>query len=439
MTPDERRTLLRRAFDAGVAAAHPSVCLPPHLPAPPKGKVVVLAAGKGGGACAEIAERFYRDAHGLGPDRLTGLAVTRHGHARPTEWIKVVEAGHPVPDAAGLQGAADTIAIAEAAGPDDLVLALITGGGSANWVAPADGLDLAVKQATTKALLRSGAPIDAINTVRKHLSKIKGGRLARAAHPAKLVTLAISDVPRDDPSVIASGPTVPDPSTLADARAALERFKVAPHPDVAKALENPANESPKPNDPAFADAAFVVVSRPADALDAVVRTLEEAGVEVRIVGSDLEGEARDVAAEHAAIAKNLGVLERPVALVSGGELTVTIRGQNGRGGPNQEYALALVHELATLADWAALAGDTDGADGGGGSPEDPARAVVDAGTIDRARAKGLDPASYLAENDSTGFFEATGDGLYTGPTCTNVNDLRIVLVDTPGDAQHKAP
>ncbi|MFD1703150.1 glycerate kinase [Methylopila henanensis] len=432
MTPDERRSLLRRTFDAGVAAAHPAVCLPAHLPAPPKGRVIVLAAGKGGGACAEIAEKFYRETYGLGPDRLLGLAVTRHGHARPTEWIKVVEAGHPVPDAAGLQGAADTIALAESAGPDDLVLALITGGGSANWVAPADGLDLAVKQATTKALLRSGAPIDAINTVRKHLSKIKGGRLARAAHPAKVVTLAISDVPRDDPSVIASGPTVPDPSTLEDAVAALERFKVTPHPDVAKALADPANESPKPDDAAFEDAAFTVVSRPADALAAVVRTLEDAGVEVRVVGADLEGEAREVAAEHAAIVRGLTGLTKPVALVSGGELTVTIRGQNGRGGPNQEYALALVEHLRNVPDWAALAGDTDGADGGGGSPEDPAGAVVDAGTLERARAKGLDPAYFLAENDSTGFFEATGDGLHTGPTCTNVNDLRIVLVDMPG-------
>ncbi|MFD1332729.1 glycerate kinase [Methylopila musalis] len=431
MTPDERRSLLRRAFDAGVAAAHPAVCLPAHLPAPPKGRVIVLAAGKGGGACAEIAETFYRETHGLGPDRLTGLAVTRHGHARPTQWIKVVEAGHPVPDAAGLQGAADTIALAEQAGPDDLVLALITGGGSANWVAPVDGLDLAVKQATTKALLRSGAPIDAINAVRKHLSKIKGGRLARAAHPAPVFALAISDVPRDDPSVIASGPTVPDPTTLQDARDALTRFNVEPHPDVAAALSNPANESPKADDPVFANTSFLVVSRPADALAAAIRTLEEAGVEVRVVGADIEGEAREVAAEHAAIARGLGGLTRPVALISGGELTVTIKGRNGRGGPNQEYALSLVNELGGVANWAALAGDTDGADGGGGSPEDPAGAVVDPATLERARAKGLDPAYFLAENDSTGFFEATGDGLYTGPTCTNVNDLRIVLVDIP--------
>ncbi|RXF73283.1 glycerate kinase type-2 family protein [Hansschlegelia zhihuaiae] len=434
MTPDERRALLRRAFDAGVAAAHPAVCMPPHFPAPPKGRIVVLAAGKGAGACAEVAERFYRETHGLGPDRLTGLAVTRHGHARPTEFIKVVEAGHPVPDAAGLKGAADTIRLAEEAGPDDLVLALITGGGSANWVSPADGLDLAVKQATTKALLRSGAPIGAINTVRKHLSKIKGGRLARAAHPARLVTLAISDVPRDDPSVIASGPTVPDPSTLDDAVKALERYKVAPHPDVAKALADPANESPKPDDPAFKNAEFLVVSRPAEALQAAIRVLEEAGVEVRIVGADLEGEAREVAAEHAAIARGLGAVARPVALISAGELTVTIRGEGGRGGPNQEYALALVTELGGLADWAALAGDTDGADGGGGSPADPAGALADPGTLERAGAKGADPAAYLANNDSTGFFEQTGDLLLTGPTCTNVNDLRIVLVDTPDPA-----
>ena len=434
MTPDERRTLLRRAFDAGVAAAHPSICLPPHFPAPPKGRVIVLAAGKGGGACAEVAETFYRETYGLERDRLTGLAVTRHGHARPTEFVKVVEAGHPVPDAAGLKGAADTIRLAEEAGPDDLVLALITGGGSANWVAPADGLDLAVKQATTKALLRSGAPIDAINTVRKHLSKIKGGRLARAAHPARLVALAISDVPRDDPSVIASGPTVPDPSTLADARAVLDRFKVTPHPDVARALSDPANESPKPGDEAFANTSFVVVSRPADALQAAIDTLQAAGVEVRVVGADLEGEAREVAAEHAGLARELESAGRPVALISAGELTVTIRGEGGRGGPNQEYMLALLGELSGVSHWAALAADTDGADGGGGSPEDPAGAFADPGTLERARAKGADWSAYLANNDSTGFFEQTGDLLLTGPTCTNVNDLRIVLVDRPAAA-----
>lgn len=430
MTPDERRALLRRAFDAGVAAAHPAICIPPHLPEPPKGRVIVLAAGKGGGACAEVAEKHYREKHGLGPDRLTGLAVTRHGHARPTEFVKVVEAGHPVPDAAGLQGAADTIRIAEEAGPDDLVLALITGGGSANWVAPAEGLDLAVKQATTKALLRSGAPIDAINTVRKHLSRIKGGRLAAAAYPAKLVALAISDVPRDDPSVIASGPTVPDPSTLADARAALERFGVTPHPDVAAALADPKNESPKPGDAAFEGSSFTVVSRPADALKAVIETLQAAGVEVRVVGADLEGEAREVAAEHAALAKGLGRPAHPIALVSGGELTVTIRGEGGRGGPNQEYALSLVKEMSGATGWAALAGDTDGADGGGGSPEDPAGAFADPASETRARAEGMDVGAYLANNDSTGFFERTGDLLLTGPTCTNVNDLRIVLVDS---------
>ncbi|WP_020181245.1 glycerate kinase [Methylopila sp. M107] len=434
MTPDERRALLRRAFDAGVAAAHPSVCIPPHLPEPPKGRVIVLAAGKGGGACAEVAEKFYREKYGLGPDRLTGLAVTRHGHARPTEFVKVIEAGHPVPDAAGLQGAADTIRIAEEAGPDDLVVALITGGGSANWVAPADGLDLAVKQATTKALLRSGAPIDAINTVRKHLSKIKGGRLARAAHPARVVALAISDVPRDDPSIIASGPTVPDPSTLEDARAALARYNVEPHPDVAKALSDPANESPKPGDETFENTSFLVVSRPADALKAVIDTLEQAGVEVRVVGADIEGEAREVAAEHAAIARGLTGLTKPVALLSGGELTVTIKGKGGRGGPNQEYALALLGALAGAPGWAALAGDTDGADGGGGAPTDPAGAVVDAEVHERARAKGMDAAVFLAANDSTGFFEATDGLLQTGPTCTNVNDIRIVLVDTADQA-----
>jgi len=422
---DPRRALLARIFDAAVAAAHPRVCLEPHLPPPPeRGRLVVLAAGKAGASMAAVAERHYHERHGLG---VAGLAVTRHGYGEGAGGVEVVEAGHPVPDQAGVAATERALALAAAAGPDDLVLVLLSGGGSANWIAPAGDLTLDDKRALTRALLRSGAAIDEINAVRKHLSRIKGGRLARLAAPARILTLAISDVPYDDPAVIASGPTVPDPSTLADARAILARRGVAAPPAAAALLQDPANESPKPGDPAFARAEYRIVARPADAVEAAARTAREAGYEPVVLGADLEGEARDVAAAHARLAREAAEAGRRVAILSGGELTVTIRG-SGRGGPNQEYALALALGLDGLAEVAALAADTDGTDGGGGEASDPAGAVVDPATLARAAALGLDAASRLADNDSTGFFEPLGDLVLCGPTRTNVNDCRVILV-----------
>ena len=282
----------------------------------------------------------------------------------------------------------------------------------------------------TRALLRSGAAIGEINTVRKHLSRIKGGRLARHAHPAKLLTIAISDVPGDDPSAIGSGPTVPDPTTLTDARAIIAKYKIAAPAAITQALTNQKNESPKPRDPAFADSQFKLAARPADAMRAAEYVVRAAGYECISLGDRVEGEARDVAAAHARLARELRSESKRAVIVSGGELTVTIRGK-GRGGPNQEYALALAIGLSGLSAVAALAGDTDGTDGGSGAATDPAGALVDGESVARAQAKGLDPAAFLADNNSTGFFTALGDLLCPGPTYTNVNDFRAIVVDTP--------
>ena len=308
------------------------------------------------------------------------------------------------------------------------MLVLMSGGASANWIAPA-GITFAEKQAVTRALLRSGAGIGEINTVRKHLSAIKGGRLARAAYPARVVTLAISDVPGDDPAVIGSGPTVPDPSTLADARAIVARYQLDVPEAVTRALNDPANESPKPGDPAFANTEYKLIARPADSFRAAEAAVQAAGYECVFLGANVEGEAREVAAAQARMAGELQAAGRRAVILSGGELTVTIRGK-GRGGPNQEYALALAIALDGARSVAALAADTDGTDGGAGSADDPAGAYVDRETGPRARELGLDPASFLADNDSTGFFERLGGLVRPGPTFTNVNDFRAILVDS---------
>jgi hydroxypyruvate reductase len=425
----DRRPFLRAIFDAAVAAAHPDVVLAAHLRPAPKGRVICLAAGKGAAAMAIAAERHYLDALKLDPQRLVGIATTRHGHGLPTRRIRVVEAGHPVPDEAGLKGAEDSLRFAETAGPDDLLLVLLTGGGSANWIAPVAGVSFAQKQQVTRALLRSGAPIGEINTVRKHLSRIKGGRLARAGqHAAEIVTLAISDVPHDDPSAIASGPTVPDPTTLTDARALVAKYGLAVDDAVRRALDDPDNESCKAGDAAFARAHFELIATPKQSLDAARKLAKDAGYEVIDLGADLEGEAREVAADHARLALEARAAGKRVAIVSGGELTVTVRG-NGRGGPNQEYALALAGLLNKTEGISALAADTDGADGGAGSATDPAGAIIDAHTFAKMATLGLDPKAYLDNNDATTFFTATGDLLQTGPTLTNVNDVRVILVD----------
>jgi hydroxypyruvate reductase len=361
---------------------------------------------------------------------MIGLAVTRHGYGRPTRLIEVVEAGHPVPDAAGLAAAERTLKLADDAAAGDLVLVLMSGGASANWIAPAAGLSFADKQAVTRALLRSGANITEMNTVRKHLSRIKGGRLARRAHPARVVTLAISDVPGDDPAVIGSGPTVPDPSTLADARAIVQRYRLELPAPVERALADRQNETPKPGDAIFAQTSFELIARPADAFRAAEAAVRAAGYDCIMLGDRVEGEARAVAAEHAQRVRAIRAEGRRVVILSGGELTVTIRGR-GRGGPNQEYALALALALEGTPGITAIAADTDGTDGGGGSASDPAGALIDATTLARARAAGLDPAAFLADNNSTGFFSNLGDLVATGPSCTNVNDFRAILVDSP--------
>jgi len=423
------RALLEGLFRAAVEAAHPVGVLPPNLPdPPPRGRLIILAAGKAAGSMAEIAEQHYLPQ--LPPGRLAGLAVTRHGYRRPTRHLPVIEAGHPLPDAAGLSATRRALALADAADADDLVLVLLSGGASANWIAPAAGLALEEKQAVTRALLRSGAAIGEINAVRKHLSRIKGGRLAARAHPARLVTLAISDVPGDDPAVIGSGPTVPDPTTLADARAIVGRYRLELPAAATRALDDPSNETPKPSEKVFAGSSYRIVARPADALRAAEIRATAAGYECVMLGDRVQGEAREVAAAHARLARELAAQGRRAAILSGGELTVTLRG-GGRGGPNQEYALALAAHLDGAAGIAALAADTDGTDGGGGSPDDPAGAFVDASTPARARAAGLDPAAFLADNDSTGFFNGIGDLFRPGPTFTNVTDFRAIIVDRP--------
>ena len=427
--PDlDRPLLLRRLFEAAVRAAHPDFCLVPHLPPPPEGgRMMILAAGKAAGSMMRGAEKHYRETHGLGPDRLVGLGVARIGYGAETPTLKVLEAGHPVPDAAGIAATRQIMALASTATAKDQVLVLLSGGGSANWIAPAGALTLVEKQSITRALLKSGATISEINTVRKHLSAIKGGRLVRMASPAPVLTLAISDVPHDDPSIIASGPTVPDPSTLADARAIIEKYCIELPGSARFLLNDPDNETPKPGDPVFSKSEFRLVARPAQSVEAAAEIARKAGYDVQNLGADLEGEARQVAALHARLARDAAKSGQRLVLLSGGELTVTVTG-NGRGGPNQEYALALALELGGHPGIVALAGDTDGTDGGGGKADDPAGALIDETTLDRAAVMGLNPAAFLANNDATGFFEHLGDLLTPGPTGTNVNDLRAIII-----------
>jgi hydroxypyruvate reductase len=424
------RSFLDVLFRAAVAAAHPATCLRGYLPAPPAGRLILLGAGKAAGSMTEVAEQYYLQG-GLPKERLMGLAVTRPGYGRPTQHIRVVEGGHPLPNQDGIEATDRTLKLADEAGSDDLVLALLSGGASANWIAPAPDVTLTDKQAVTRALLRSGATIGETNTVRKHLSRIKGGRLAAQAQPARVVTLAISDVPRDDPAVIGSGPTVPDPSTLAAARSIVQRYGLQLPAAVMRALSDPANETPKPGDPVFGNTEFTLVARPADALNAAREVARQAGYDCVFLGDQVEGEAREVAREHGRIARELHAQGRRVLVLSGGELTVTMhKTAGGKGGPNQEYALALAMMLEGIRGIAGLAADTDGTDGGAGAVTDPAGAFADGTSAARGRALGLDPASFLANNDSGSFFAALGDLLVSGPTFTNVNDFRAILVDS---------
>jgi len=412
--------LLRRMMEAAIAAASPERAVPPHLPAPPKGRTVVVGAGKAAAAMALAVERHW-------PGDLSGVVVTRYGHGVGTDRIDVVEAAHPVPDAAGRQAARRILDTVRGLGEDDLVLCLISGGGSSLLAAPADGLTLEDKQAVGKALLRSGAAIDEINCVRKHLSAVKGGRLAAAAWPARVVTLAISDVPGDDPAVIASGPTVADPTSFADARAILKTYAIDPPAAVRRHLEAAEDESPKPGDRRLARAETVLVARPQDSLEAAAAVARKVGVTPVILGDAIEGEAREVAKVHAGIAFQVArhgqPAPAPAVLISGGETTVTVRG-GGRGGRNAEFLLGLAVALGGAPGIHAIAADTDGIDG----TEDNAGAILGPDSLARARAAGLDPAAVLADNDGYGFFQALGDLIVTGPTRTNVNDFRAVLV-----------
>lgn len=425
--PAATRELLMRMYDAAVACAHPRYCVPPHLPAPPPGgRIIIVGAGKADAAMAQATEDTYA-ARGLA-EQISGFVTTRHGYGLPTKILKLIEAGHPVPDDMSVASAKLALETVAAAGDNDLVLCLLSGGASALWSAPVEGVSFAQKQLLTKQLLRSGAPISAMNTVRKHLSRIKGGKLAAAAYPARLITLSISDVPGDSPDAIGSGPTVGDSTTLADARAVIEKYGIAVAPEIAAALADPRNETLKPGDAKLARAEYTIVAAPKASIAAGAEVAQAAGYRVMVLGDALEGEARDVGREHgerALAAKQRG--ER-IAILSGGEFTVTVKG-DGAGGPNQEYALGLAIALQGARGIAAIACDTDGIDGGSGNATDPAGAIVLFDTLARAKAAGLDAAAFLERNDSSGFFGALGDLVNCGPTQTNVNDFRAILVD----------
>ncbi len=427
-TNGKARSFLSALYEAAHKTAHPENCLPAHLPEVPKGgRIIIIGGGKGSAAMAVAAENHYI-ATGQA-NAISGLISTRHGFGLPTKIIEIMEAGHPVPDANSITGAQRAIELAKSAGPEDLVLCLLSGGASAIWSAPVAGVGFEAKQQLTKQLLKSGAPISEMNCVRKHLSQIKGGKLAAAVYPARLLTLAISDVPGDHPDEIGSGPTVADRSTLADARAVLAKWKITPSPEIAAALNDPRNETLKAGDPKLANSDYRIVAAPKASLEAAAAIAREAGYRVEVLGDSLEGEAREVARQHAHMALEAKRRGEKLAIMSGGELTVTVRG-NGSGGPNQEYALGLSIALNGADGISGLAGDTDGIDGGGGNAGDPAGAVVFPDTLKRATAHNLNAAKFLENNDSTGFFRPLGDLILCGPTQTNVNDFRVILVDS---------
>ena len=420
MNSEASQALLRALFDAAVAAADPFRCLPAYLPEPPKGRTIVIGAGKAGGSMARALED-----HWAGP--LEGLVVTRYGHKIPTERIEVVEAAHPVPDEAGREAAARILKMVQGLTAEDLVICLISGGGSALLAAPAEGLTLADKQAVNKGLLKSGATITEMNCVRKHLSAIKGGRLAAACAPAQVVTLLISDVPGDDPSVIASGPTVGDPTTCADALAILDKYNLREPAAAYEYIKRGHDETPKPGDPRLARATTRMIATPQASLEAAAALARASGVTPVILGDSLEGESRDVALVRAGIAKQVARHNQPVAapcvLLSGGETTVTVRGK-GRGGRNAEFLLALAVALEGHPQIHAVACDTDGVDG----TEDNAGAILTPDTLARAESMGLRAKDFLANNDGYTFFSNLKDLIHTGPTLTNVNDFRAILV-----------
>jgi len=414
------RALLRSMFEAAIDAAQPSLCVPPHLPAPPRGRLVVIGAGKASAAMARAVEDNWRG-------ELSGVVVTRYGYKVPCQRIDIVEAAHPVPDAASVAASERLLRAVQGLSPEDLVLCLISGGASALLVRPLPGLTLEDKQAVNRALLKSGATIREMNCVRRHLSGIKGGRLGAACHPAKLITLLISDVPGDNPVDIGSGPTVPDPTSCADALAILHRYAIEVSPQVSDVLASGRGETPKPGDARLAGTETRMIATPQMALEAAADVAGRAGVAAMILSDSIEGEAREVGKVMAGIARQVATHGEPCAapcvLLSGGETTVTVRG-DGRGGRNVEFLLSLGIALEQQRDVYALAGDTDGVDGS----EDVAGAYLAPDSLPRAQAQGINALSSLANNDGHGFFAALGDAVITGPTLTNVNDFRAILI-----------
>ena len=413
----KQQKLLRKMFDAAVAAAQSRLTIAAHLPKAPKGRTIVIGAGKASAAMAQAFEKAWKKP-------VEGLVVTRYGYGVPTKHIEIVEAAHPVPDAAGREAAARIFKMVQGLTKDDLVIALISGGGSSLLALPADGITLEDKRAVNAALLKSGAPINEMNVLRKHLSTIKGGRLAQAAFPARVETLIISDVPGDDVSAVASGPTVPDPSTFAEARAIIAKYGIEVPDSVTRHLAEARLETPKK----LPNARATLIASPQKSLLAAARVAREAGYRPLILGDSIEGEARDVGFVHAGIALQAHRFGQPVkppcAIISGGETTVTVRGQ-GVGGRNVEFLLALALKLNGAESIHALAADTDGVDGGA----EVAGAFISPSTLSRARKLGIDPWTELSHNNGHGFFEKLGDQLIPGPTLTNVNDLRVILID----------
>jgi glycerate 2-kinase len=408
-------------FDAAIASAQPAICIPPHLPQSPRGRLIVVGAGKASAAMARAVEENW-------PGPLSGLVVTRYGYAVPCQRIEIVEAAHPVPDAAGMRAAQRMIELVGNLHEEDLVLCLISGGGSALLPLPAQGLTLDMKQNVSRALLASGATISEMNCVRRHLSAIKGGRLGAACFPAQVLTLLISDVPGDRPVDIASGPTVPDPTTSADAIGILRRYDIDPPREVLELLESGRGESVKPGDPRLARAAVRTIATPQMALEAAAGVARAAGIAAHILGNAIEGEARDVGKVFAGVALQVAARNQPVSapcvLLSGGETTVTVRG-GGRGGRNVEFLLSLAIAVEGHSRIHALAGDTDGVDG----QEEVAGAYMSPDSLMRARALKMSPQDMLADNDAHRFFGSLGDSVITGPTLTNVNDFRAILIE----------
>ncbi|WP_274425973.1 glycerate kinase type-2 family protein [Chelativorans sp. YIM 93263] len=420
MTADPK-AFFESLFHAAVAAADPKTTIPAHLPARPKGRTVVIGAGKGAAQMAQAFEEAWD-----GP--LEGAVVTRYGYGAPTEQIEVIEAAHPVPDAAGLKGARRLLDLVQDLTEDDLVVALVCGGGSALLPAPPGELTLEDEIAINEALLASGAPISAMNTVRKHFSAIKGGRLAAAAHPARVVSLIVSDIPGDDPALVSSGPTVPNTATRQDAQAVIEAYGLQLPEAALRHLQSTEADAPQPDDPRFSRNEVHVIASAARSLEAAAAEAGRQGINAVILSDAIEGEAREIGSVHAAIAREVALRDRPFAkpvlMLSGGETTVTIREKGGRGGRNTEFLLSLALGIDGVESISAFAADTDGIDGS----EDNAGAFADHATALRLRKAGHDPKTLLAKHDAWGAFDVLGDLFMPGPTGTNVNDLRAVLV-----------